>query len=160
MIVQHEEILPSPETIILTGTPGVVEIRSGDAVCLPHRGVRAVVEPGIKEEIGLDLGLAGRVALVAASSKGLGRVLANGLAAEGAKVMIFGRDEASLKDTTGEIREATNAEVDHQRADLTRAEDIRALVERTAERFRGLDVLIITVGGPPTGTFDAVWDED
>jgi 3-oxoacyl-[acyl-carrier protein] reductase len=107
----------------------------------------------------LDLGLAGRVALVAASSKGLGLALANGLATEGARVMI-GRDEASLEDTAGEIREATNAEVDHQRADLTRAEDIRALVERTAERFRGMDVLITNAGGPPAGTFDAVRDED
>jgi 3-oxoacyl-[acyl-carrier protein] reductase len=108
----------------------------------------------------LDLGLAGRVALVTASSKGLGRALANGLATEGARVMISGRDEGSLEDTGGEIREATNAEVDHQWADLTRAEDIRALVERTAERFRGLDVLITNAGGPPAGTFDAVRDGD
>ena len=90
----------------------------------------------------MDLGLAGRVALIAASSKGLGWAIANGLAAEGARVMISGCDEASLEDTAGEIREATNAVVDHQRADLTRAEDIRALVERTAERFGGLDILI------------------
>ena len=108
----------------------------------------------------MDLGLAGRVALVAASSKGLGWAIANGLAAEGARVMISGCDEASLEDTTGEIRDATNAVVDHQRADLTRAEDIRALVERMAERFGGLDVLITTAGGPPAGTFDAVRDED
>ncbi len=51
----------------------------------------------------MDLGLAGRVALVAASSKGLGRTLANVLATEGARVMISGRDEASHEDTAGHL---------------------------------------------------------
>lgn len=108
----------------------------------------------------MDLGLNGRVALVAASSRGLGRAIANGLAAEGARVMVSGRDDASLAETAGEIRETTGAEVDHRVADLTRAEDIRALVEGTTERFGGLDVLVTNAGGPPAGSFDTVGDED
>ena len=60
----------------------------------------------------MDLGLNGQVALVAASSKGLGRAIAAGLAAEGARVVISGRDETSLGETVGEIRESTGAEVD------------------------------------------------
>lgn len=108
----------------------------------------------------MDLGLNGRVALVAASSRGLGRAIANGLAAEGAKVMISGRDEATLVETAGEIREATGTEVDYYVTDLTRADEVRALVGRTAERFGGVDVLISNAGGPPAGSFDAVSDED
>ena len=57
----------------------------------------------------MDLGLNGRVALVAASSRGLGRAIAMALAAEGAKVMVSARDEAALAQTAAEIREATGA---------------------------------------------------
>ena len=108
----------------------------------------------------MDLGLNGQVALVAASSKGLGRAVATALAAEGAKVMISGRGEPALRETAKEISEATGAEVDHHAADLTRADDIRALVQRTAERFGGVDVLVTNAGGPPAGTFGTVGDED
>jgi 3-oxoacyl-[acyl-carrier protein] reductase len=73
------------------------------------------------------------VALVVASSRGLGRAIANGLAAEGAMVLISARDEAALAQPTGEIREATGAEVDYPATDLTRV-DVRALVKRTVER--------------------------
>lgn len=54
----------------------------------------------------MDLGLDGQAALVAASSRGLGRAVATALAAEGARVMVSGRDKASLANTAGEIREA------------------------------------------------------
>jgi 3-oxoacyl-[acyl-carrier protein] reductase len=108
----------------------------------------------------VDLGLNGRVALVAASSRGLGRAIATALAAEGAKVMISARGEAALAQTAGEIREATGAEIDHHATDLTRVHDVRALVEWTAERFGGLDVLVSNAGGPPAGSFDTVSEED
>jgi len=108
----------------------------------------------------LDVGLDGQVALVAASSRGLGRAIATGLAAEGARVMISGRDEAALARTAGEISETTGSEVDLHAADLARAGDIRALVERTAERFGSVDVLVTNAGGPPAGTFDTVGDGD
>jgi 3-oxoacyl-[acyl-carrier protein] reductase len=108
----------------------------------------------------VDLGLNGRTALVAASSRGLGKAIATALAAEGVKVMISARDEAALVETAGEIREATGVEVDHHAADLIRADDVRALVKRTAERFGGVDVLVSNAGGPPAGSFDTVSDED
>ena len=96
---------------------------------------------------------------MAASSRGLGRAIATALAAEGAKVMVSARDEAVLRETAREIGEVTGAEVDHQAVDLVRADDIRALVGRTAERFGGVDVLVTNAGGPPAGTFDTVGDE-
>ena len=61
----------------------------------------------------MDLGLNGRVTLVAASSRGLGRAIATALAAEGAKVMISPRDEAALAQTAEDTRTATGPEVDY-----------------------------------------------
>lgn len=98
--------------------------------------------------------------MVAASSRGLGRAIATALAAEGARVMISARDEAALARTAGDIHEATGAEVDYYAADLTRVDDVRALVRRAAERFGGVDVLVSNAGGPPAGSFDTVSDED
>ena len=108
----------------------------------------------------MDLGLTGRVALVAASSKGLGKATALQLAAEGAKVMISGRSEGELEAAAAEIGDGTGAEVAHAVADVTRSEDVQNLVDRTTERFGGLDVLITNAGGPPAGNFDKFEDAD
>lgn len=108
----------------------------------------------------MDLGLKDKSALVLASSKGLGRAIAHELAAEGARVMISGRDEVALAGTADEIRKETGAEVLHHVADLTRSGDIEALVEAAAERFGGIDVLVTNTGGPPAGTFEDFGDAD
>jgi len=108
----------------------------------------------------VDLGLNGRVALVAASSRGLGRAIATALAAEGAKVMISARDEAALAQTAGEIRETTGTEVAYCATDLTRVDDIRTLVRRTVELFGVLHILVSDAGGPPAGSFATVPDDD
>ena len=106
----------------------------------------------------MDLVLNGRVALVAASSRGLGKAIATTFATEGAKVTISARDEAALAQTAGETREATGSEVDYYATDLTLV-DVRALVKRTAERFGGVDFLVSNAGGPPAGFFATVSDE-
>ncbi len=107
----------------------------------------------------MDLGLQGKVALVMAASKGLGRAVATELAREGAHVVISSRDEDAPAQTAAEIKEATGASVEHRAADITRAEDVRALVSHAAERFGGVDVLVNNTGGPPAGTFDDFDDE-
>ncbi len=86
---------------------------------------------------------------MAASSKGLGRAVAAELAAEGARVVISGRDEAALDEAASGI----DGEVACHAADVRREEDIRGLVER----FGGLDVLVNNAGGPPAG--DEEWRE-
>jgi 3-oxoacyl-[acyl-carrier protein] reductase len=105
----------------------------------------------------MDLGLQGKAALVMAASKGLGRAVTTELAREGANVMISSRDQDTLAQAA-EIGEETGAEVEYRAADITRAEDVRALVSHAADRFGGGGVLVNT-GGPPAGTFDDFDDE-
>ncbi|MGH3146578.1 MAG: SDR family NAD(P)-dependent oxidoreductase, partial [Rubrobacter sp.] len=107
----------------------------------------------------MDLGLSGKVALVTAASKGLGRAVATELAHEGASVVISSRDGEALSQAAAEIREQTGAEVDYRTADLTSAEEIRALISHAAERFGGVDVLVNNTGGPPAGTFEDLDDD-
>jgi len=108
----------------------------------------------------MDLGLKDRVAIVAASSRGLGRASALALAHEGARVTICAREQDALERAAEEIRAQTQAEVLAVTADLAHAEAIRGVVEATVERFGGVDVLVTNSGGPPPGKFPELADED
>ena len=103
----------------------------------------------------MDTGLAGKVALVAAASKGLGRAIAEGLAAEGAAVAICARGEENLVRTREAIANRTGATVHAIAADLSRSGDITRVVAATLERFGRIDVLLTNAGGPPVGSMDA-----
>ena len=98
----------------------------------------------------MDLGLAGKVALVTASSKGLGRASAEALAAEGVGVTICARGGAALADAEQALLRA-GAEVLAIEADVTEAATPARLVEATVARFGGLDILVANAGGPPPG---------
>jgi 3-oxoacyl-[acyl-carrier protein] reductase len=106
----------------------------------------------------MDLELTGRVALVTAASKGLGRATATQLAAEGAKVMISSRGAEQLARTAAEIAEATGAQVEHCPADVSDAGDLARLLRETEQKLGGVDVLVNNAGGPPPGGFDALDD--
>ncbi|HEX5225332.1 MAG TPA: SDR family oxidoreductase [Solirubrobacteraceae bacterium] len=108
----------------------------------------------------MDLGLAGRTAVVAASSRGLGRASALAIAREGARVTICSRTEAELQRTAEAIRSDSGAEVLAVAADLSTAEGIEQVVAQTVARFGGVDVLVHNSGGPPVGVFGEVTDED
>jgi 3-oxoacyl-[acyl-carrier protein] reductase len=108
----------------------------------------------------VDLGLNGKVALVAASSKGLGKASALALAREGARVTICARTEADLHAAAEEIRGETGAEVLAVPADLSTADGISGVVAATAERFGGVDVLVNNSGGPARGRFADFTDDD
>ena len=108
----------------------------------------------------MDLGLNGKVALVAASSKGLGKASALALAREGASVTICARNTADLEAAAEEIRRETKAEILAVPADLSSAEGIQSVVSAAVERFGGIDVLVDNSGGPKLGTFTELTDED
>jgi 3-oxoacyl-[acyl-carrier protein] reductase len=108
----------------------------------------------------VDLGLNGKVALVAASSKGLGKASALALAREGARVTICARSSADLDKAATDIRAETGAEVLAVPADLASADGISTVVAATLERFGGVDVLVSNSGGPRIGGFADLSDDD
>jgi 3-oxoacyl-[acyl-carrier protein] reductase len=110
----------------------------------------------------MDLGIEGRTALVAASSKGLGRAIAEALAAEGCNLVMCSRGETDLSAAADEIREGAGVEVEAVPADLTDPAQVTAVVEAGRRRFGGVEILDTNTGGPPAGPFEAhgpeVWD--
>ncbi len=102
----------------------------------------------------MDLGLAGRVALVTAASRGLGRAIAEALADEGAAVGICARGEAALGAAEQRLAER-GAQVHAVVADLSKPEDIARVTREVRERFGKIDVLVANAGGPPAGLFEA-----
>jgi 3-oxoacyl-[acyl-carrier protein] reductase len=111
-----------------------------------------------KGERGMDLGLTGKVAIVAASSKGIGKATAAGFAAEGARVTMLARNENELRNAAEEIRDTYRADVLPVPADVTSYDDIRRVVGRTVERWGAVNILLNNAGGPPAGGFDDVDD--
>lgn len=104
----------------------------------------------------MDLGLRGKVALVAGASRGLGAATARELAREGARVVLSARDETALVKVQESIYRESNGRMASMvmRADLTRDEDVERLVDYAVARFGGLDILVTNCGGPPTGRFE------
>jgi 3-oxoacyl-[acyl-carrier protein] reductase len=106
----------------------------------------------------MDFGLAGKVALVAAASKGLGRASAAALAAEGATVVIASRNRETLEQTAQEIRQASRRTILAVPTDLRQPEEITSLVTRAVNEFGGIDILVNNTGAPPSGIFETLSD--
>ena len=107
----------------------------------------------------MDLGLKGRVALVAASSRGLGRACAVAFAREGADVAICARGKDDLREAEAELV-GLGARVHAVVADLSISEDCRRFVLGAAEALGRVDVLVNNNGGPPSGAFDSFSEAD
>jgi len=101
----------------------------------------------------MDLGIKDRVALVAASSRGLGQAVARGLAKEGAKLALCARSAATLDAAAEEIRRDTGADVMAGALDVTAYGDVRRFVSEVGKRFGRLDICVANAGGPPAKTF-------
>jgi 3-oxoacyl-[acyl-carrier protein] reductase len=107
----------------------------------------------------MELGLAGKAALVTASSRGLGRGAAYALAREGAHVLICGRDETRLRDAI-EGAPPGGGRIEGVAADVTEPGAPARLVDETVSRFGAIDVLVANAGGPPKARALEVEDAD
>jgi 3-oxoacyl-[acyl-carrier protein] reductase len=107
----------------------------------------------------MDLGLKNKVALVVAASRGLGRAVAEELAAEGASLILCAREATTLAETTAAIAEQTGAHVLGLPTDVTDAAQVKQLVASGNERFGRIDILVTNAGGPPAGRFDQLTQE-
>jgi 3-oxoacyl-[acyl-carrier protein] reductase len=109
----------------------------------------------------MDLGIEGKVAMVAAASQGLGFAIAEVLAAEGARVSMAARQAETIGAAAARIAERTGAQVMGWVTDVTSVEGIEAWHRATVERFAGVDMLVTNSGGPPAGPAsgfdDAAW---
>ena len=103
----------------------------------------------------MDLGIAGRVALVAASSRGLGRAVAEELATEGAHLVMCARGEDALADASRAADAAGAGDVLSLVADLADEEAVRDVARSALERFGRVDILVNNAGGPPSGPFES-----
>jgi 3-oxoacyl-[acyl-carrier protein] reductase len=108
----------------------------------------------------MDLGLRGKVALVAGASQGMGKAIASAFAREGAKVSMCARGEGALKEAAEMIRRETGGDVLPMVADMTKSEDIQKFVASSGDRFGRIDILVTNAGGPPPGEFMKFTDED
>jgi 3-oxoacyl-[acyl-carrier protein] reductase len=101
----------------------------------------------------MDLGIHGKIALVAAASRGLGRGCARQLASEQCRVAICGRDAAAARQTAKELSSLTGSQVVGFGADMRRAEDIQRLMADVRQTLGDPQILVTNAGGPPPGTF-------
>lgn len=107
----------------------------------------------------MDLGLKGRVALVAAGSKGLGLAVAAELAAEGAAVAICARGAEALNAAVAQIR-AAGGRAHGVVADVSQPLDIARVVSETEAALGPVDILVTNSGGPKSGRFETLSAED
>ena len=107
----------------------------------------------------MDLGLRGKIAVVSASSKGLGRAIAEELAAEGANLVMCARGEEALRSTADSIRKSSGVKVVDVAADVSQQTGIDRVVKTALDSFGHVDILVTNSGGPPSGSFDSFTPE-
>ncbi len=108
----------------------------------------------------MDLGLTRKVALVTASSQGIGRAVARSLAREGVRLALCARDAAALERTAAGLRNEFGIEVEAIRCDLADGTQVASLVAQVVARFGTVHVLVNNAGGPPPGRSGDVTDAD
>ena len=108
----------------------------------------------------MELGLSGRVAIVAGASKGLGKAVAFGLAREGVSVAICARGKESLTQVAELIEQQHKVSALPIVADLRNSEDVERVVEGAIKKFSRVDILLNNAGGPPPKSFEESTRED
>lgn len=113
------------------------------------------------ERVEMDLGLKGKVAMVAGASRGLGYAVAEALAREGATVAISSSNHAAVDDAAKRLSSSAGARVVATAVDVRNADQIAAWTKNTIDQFGGVDLLMTNAGGPPAGASlsfdDAAW---
>jgi 3-oxoacyl-[acyl-carrier protein] reductase len=107
----------------------------------------------------MDLKLKDKVAIVLASSKGIGKAVALALSAEGAKVTISSRNAEELNKTAAEIQQQTGNPVMAIQADVSDGKQMTELIKKVADSFGRIDILLNNGGGPPFDKFENFSDE-
>ncbi len=108
----------------------------------------------------MNLELSGKTAIVSAGSKGLGKAIALGLAAEGARVAICSRSPDNLSQAAQEIQTKTGTDVLAIPVDVVKPDAITNFVDLVVQRLGKIDILVNNAGGPPMGAFADFEDED
>ena len=101
----------------------------------------------------MNLGLKDRIAIVAASSKGIGKAAALAFAAEGCKLALCARNGEALRQLALEIRNQHKVEVFTQTVDVTEPQAVQEFVEATGQKFGRIDICVTNAGGPPAKQF-------
>jgi 3-oxoacyl-[acyl-carrier protein] reductase len=107
----------------------------------------------------MDLGIRDKVALVAASSRGLGRAIAEELATEGASLVLCARGEDALRETAAAIRNKSGVQVVEVVADVSDPAGLDLVTRSAFDAFGRVDILVNNSGGPPSGAFESFTDE-
>ncbi len=107
----------------------------------------------------MDLGIDGKKAVVAASSRGIGRGCAFELAREGVDLVICARGEETLQETKEELKAETGVDVVAVPVDLDTRNGVQTLVDTIESSFGGVDIAVTNNGGPPPGTFEDLTEE-
>jgi 3-oxoacyl-[acyl-carrier protein] reductase len=108
----------------------------------------------------METGLKNRVAIVAASSQGIGRAAAEALASEGCRVAMCARNPQTLEAAAGQIQKQYSAEVFAQPLDVTDPEGVHRFVDAVVSKFGAADICVANAGGPPAKGFLAATLED
>ena len=108
----------------------------------------------------MDFGLKNRVAVVAASSQGIGLAVAEGFAAEGCRIAMCARHIETLTQAADGIRKKYGVGVLAEAFDVTDANAVHGFVEKVAGKFGGVDICVTNAGGPPAKGFLAASDEE
>jgi 3-oxoacyl-[acyl-carrier protein] reductase len=109
----------------------------------------------------MDLGISGKSAIVCGASSGIGRAVAFELGKEGARVLICSRHEERIKEVALELKSRIGeGEIVPFKADVSKKEDVKALVGKASDEFGGVDILFTNAAGPRPGRFMEISDED
>jgi NAD(P)-dependent dehydrogenase (short-subunit alcohol dehydrogenase family) len=107
----------------------------------------------------VDLGLAGKVAVVTGGSEGIGRGAAHSLGREGATVVVCARRADVLQQAAAEVAEATGAQIVPVQADVTVVGDVERVIQSAVDRFGRLDILVNNAGTSAASAFESVTDD-